>query len=97
MKVAFIGHRTIDQTKALREKLTQVIEKLIAEEDADTFLFGSKSDFNDLCYGVVTAIRARHEKIRRVFVRAEYETIGKSYMDYLMNRERRQKAEQNFR
>lgn len=50
----FIGHREITETKGLRDKLYRIIEKLIADENVDTFLFGSKSRFNSLCYELVT-------------------------------------------
>lgn len=39
----FFGHRTINETEELKSKLTGILEKLIAEENVDTFLFGSKS------------------------------------------------------
>jgi len=42
-KVCFIGNRTINETKELKLKLTETVERLITEEKADTFLFGSKS------------------------------------------------------
>lgn len=45
----FIGHRKIEETSELRAELYDIIEKLIAYEKVDTFLFGSKSRFNDLC------------------------------------------------
>ncbi len=46
----FIGHREINVTDELKEKLCVVIKRLITEESIDTFLFGSKSQFDDLCY-----------------------------------------------
>ena len=42
-------HRKINETEELKQKLTEVIENLIVHENVDTFLFGSKSEFNDLC------------------------------------------------
>lgn len=45
MIVAFIGHRTINNTEALKDKLKRIVENLIVNENADTFLFGSKSEF----------------------------------------------------
>ncbi|MBR7133872.1 MAG: hypothetical protein IKD04_10125 [Clostridia bacterium] len=39
----FFGHRTINETAELKERLCKIIEKLIAESSVDTFLFGSKS------------------------------------------------------
>lgn len=54
MTVTFVGHRNIKFTKELKDRLSQILEKLIIEENADTFLFGSRSEFNDLCYKIVT-------------------------------------------
>lgn len=85
MNVAFIGHRNTAQTKELKERLLICVENLIAHENADTFLFGSKSAFNDICYDLVSRLKTRHKHIRRVFVRAEYENINKEYSDYLLS------------
>ena len=50
----FFGHRIINETEELKLKLIFIIEKLIADEKINTFLFGSKSEFNDLCYIIVS-------------------------------------------
>ncbi|MBR6557901.1 MAG: hypothetical protein IKT70_02710 [Clostridia bacterium] len=42
----FFGHRTIKETEEMKAKLMEKIEKLITDENVDTFLFGSKSRFN---------------------------------------------------
>ena len=80
----FIGHREINVTDELKEKLRVVIERLIVYENIDTFLFGSKSQFDDLCYDVVTEIKKKHTHIKRIFVRAEYPYIDESYESYLL-------------
>lgn len=84
MIVAFIGHRTINYTEALKDKLKQIVENLIVNENADTFLFGSKSEFNTLCYDVVTELQSKYGSIRRVYVRAEYEFISEEYKRHLL-------------
>lgn len=83
MIVAFIGHRKINKTEALKDKLKNIVENLIINENADTFLFGSKSEFNTLCYDVVTELQAKYSAIRRVYVRAEREFISEEYRIYL--------------
>lgn len=83
MIVAFIGHRTINNTEALKDKLKRIVENLIVNENADTFLFGSKSEFNTLCYDVITELQSKYRLIRRVYVRAEYEFISEEYKRYL--------------
>ncbi|MBP3691649.1 MAG: hypothetical protein J6I80_00220 [Clostridia bacterium] len=80
----FIGHRTINETEELKSKLYNIIEKLIIEENVDTFLFGSKSRFNDLCYELVTEIKAKYPHIKRIYVRAEYLHINDEYKKYLL-------------
>ena len=51
----FIGHKNIKETEELKNNICKTIETLILKEKVDTFLFGSKSRFNDLCY--VTLIK----------------------------------------
>ncbi|MBQ8869557.1 MAG: DUF1273 family protein [Oscillospiraceae bacterium] len=80
----FFGHRTIDETEELKEQLCEIIEKLIVEERVDTFMFGSKSRFNDLCYELVTKIKEKYPHIKRVYVRAEYPFISDDYKEYLL-------------
>ena len=80
----FIGHREINLTDELKEKLRVVIERLITDESIDTFLFGSKSQFDDLCWDIVTEIKKKYPHIKRIFVRAEYPYIDESYKAYLL-------------
>lgn len=84
MIVAFIGHRTLIKTEALKDKLKKIVENLIVNENADTFLFGSKSEFNTLCYDVVTELQNKYRSIQRVYVRAEREFISEEYKRYLL-------------
>ena len=80
----FFGHRTINETEELKERLTKIIEKLIVDENVDTFLFGSKSRFNSLCLELVTEIKGKYPYIKRVYVRAEYPDINEQYTNYLL-------------
>ena len=80
----FFGHRTINETDELKLKLYELIEKLIVDENVDTFLFGSKSRFNSLCLEVVTEIKEKYPHIKRVYVRAEYPYISDDYKKYLL-------------
>ena len=80
----FIGHRTINENEKLKSKLNKIIEKLIVDENVDTFLFGSKSHFNSLCLEVVTKIKEKHPHIKRIYVRAEYPDINEQYTNYLL-------------
>ena len=80
----FIGHRKINETEELKQKLYQIIENLITNEKVNTFLFGSKSQFNTLCLDIVTKIKEKYPHIKRVYVRAEYPFINKDYKEYLL-------------
>ena len=81
---SFFGHRTISETEELKTKLVEIIEKLIVDEKVDTFLFGSKSQFNSLCLELVTKIKEKYPHIKRIYVRAEYPYISEHYKNYLL-------------
>ena len=80
----FFGHRTIDETEQLKSKLNDIIENLIMNDKVDTFLFGSKSRFDDLCLELVTKLKEKHPHIKRIYVRAEYPYISDHYKNYLL-------------
>lgn len=80
----FLGHRTINETEELKSKLNEIIEKLIVEKQVDSFLFGSKSRFNDLCHELVSILKEKYPHIKRVYVRAEYPYISERYKNYLL-------------
>lgn len=65
-KCCFVGHRTIATSEELTENLTKTIERLIAEEGVKYFLFGSRSEFDDLCHSIVTALKEKYPHIVRV-------------------------------
>lgn len=80
----FFGHREIEENETLVNSLNKVIERLIVEEKVGTFLFGSKSQFNKLCYIVVSGLKEKYPYIRRIYVRAEFPYIDEDYKDYLL-------------
>ena len=80
----FFGNRTINETEELKSQLCEIIEKLIVDDKVDTFLFGSKSRFNDLCHELVTQIKEKYPHIKRIYVRAEYPYISDDYKNYLL-------------
>ncbi|MBP3435137.1 MAG: DUF1273 family protein [Clostridia bacterium] len=80
----FFGHRTIHETVGLREHLTAAIERLIVDETVDTFLFGSKSEFDRLCLELVTQLKEKYPHVKRIYVRAEFPYINDDYMAYLL-------------
>ena len=80
----FFGHRKINETEELKAKLYKTIENLIVNDNVDTFLFGSKSRFNDLCLEVVSQIKDKYPHINRIYVRAEFPIINDEYKAYLL-------------
>ncbi len=68
----FIGHRKIDTTEDLEKRLYVIIEDLILNKDVNVFLFGSKSDFDDLCHKIISKLKEKYPYIKRIYVRAEY-------------------------
>lgn len=82
----FFGHRKIFITECLVESLQNEIEKLIKEKKVKTFLFGSRSEFDDLCHKVVSELKEKYSDIVRIYVRAEFPYINDEYEKYLSNR-----------
>ncbi len=82
----FIGHRDAQDTAELRRQLYDLAEDLIVNHRVDTFLFGSKSRFNTVCYEQVTKLKAIYPHIKRVYVRAEFPQIRDDYKAYLLER-----------
>lgn len=70
----------------MKLRLEQIIEDLITNIGIEIFLFGSKSQFNDLCYDIITKFKKKYIFIKRVYVRAEYEIIGDDYKKYLLGK-----------
>lgn len=82
----FFGHRKIEVTDELINCLNEVVEDLIVERKVDTFLFGSKSQFDKLCLQVITEFKKKYSHIRRIYVRAEFPYIDEDYTAYLLKR-----------
>ena len=80
----FIGHRKTNETEDLKIRLWDLIENLILEYNVTTFLFGSKSGFNDLCEKTLIKAKEKYPHIKRVYVRSSYQYIEKEYKKYLL-------------
>lgn len=65
-RCCFLGHRTIDRTYELEEKLSLIIEELIAVNNVKYFIFGSRSEFDALCHSIVTQLRKKYPFIIRI-------------------------------
>lgn len=84
MIATFIGHRKIQNSELLTEQIKQTVLNLIDEKQVDTFLFGSRSAFDDLCLETVTEIKKLRPHIKRIYVRAAYPYIDSAYEAYLL-------------
>lgn len=71
---SFFGHRTIPNKEEIIAPLIEKIENLIANHNVDTFLFGSRSEFNTLCHQLVTELKEKYPFIKRVAYTCRSET-----------------------
>ena len=85
MVITFIGHRNPKFDNDFRLQLKNKILTLIDEKNADTFLFGSRSEFDDICLQTVTEFKKNYPHIKRVYVWSSYPYIDSSYERYLLN------------
>lgn len=63
---SFFGHRKIEITEELKQKVKEIIEDLIVNHNVLTFLFGSRSNFDYLCHLVVTELKEKYPNIKRI-------------------------------
>lgn len=80
----FFGHRKIEVTDELIRRLEEIVEDLIINEKVNTFLFGGKSQFDNLCLTIVTELKKKYPHIKRIYVRAEFPYIDEDYTAYLL-------------
>lgn len=66
MKCCFIGHRTIDDAQKTYKRLVRELSSIVVTLPLRTFLFGSRSDFNDMCHAVVTELKDTYPDIKRI-------------------------------
>ena len=63
---SFFGHRKIEITEELKQKVKAIIEDLIVNHNVLTFLFGSRSEFDHLCHLIVTELKVKYYDIKRI-------------------------------
>lgn len=82
-KCCFIGHRTIIGSDELIGKVLSTTEELITANNVKYFLFGSRSEFDALCHGVVTQLKEKYPYIIRVAynIRSECPTLEKDRVE----------------
>ena len=57
---------------------------MIVNENVDTFLFGSKSEFDSLCLKTVTELKEKYPHIKRIYVRSAFQHIPDWYEETLL-------------
>ena len=80
----FFGHRKINETPELIERLTRTVESLITDKGVNTFYFGSKSEFDRLCLKMITKLKEKYPHIKRIYVRSAFQHIPDWYEDSLL-------------
>ena len=83
MRVAFIGHRTIEKTETLIANLNKIIGEILEKDPDTTFYFGSKSEFDSLCLLTVTKYKVKYPNLKRVYIRTNAPVLSDSYRKYL--------------
>ncbi len=63
---------------------TETVKDLITEKNVDAFPFGSKSAFDEFCLAVVTELKNKYPRFRRVYVRTKFSYVDESYTTYLL-------------
>ena len=85
IKCSFFGHRKIEITEELKQKVKEVIEDLIVNHNVLIFLFGSRSDFDYLCHLVVTELKEKYPNITKeelVYILNSKHSEGNILSDY---------------
>ncbi len=70
----FIGHRFI-QNKKINQPLRTLILDLIENIKVTEFYFGTKSEFNDLCYDLVSELKQEFKDIKRICITCKSECV----------------------
>lgn len=71
---SFFGHRVIRVTEELKQKLINVIKDLIENKKVSVFIFGSRSEFDNLCHLIVSQLMKDYPFIKRVVYTCRSET-----------------------
>ncbi len=66
VKCSIIGHRKIEESNKVTLLTKRKIFMFITNYNVNTFLFGSRSDFNSICYEIITNIKKTYPNIKRI-------------------------------
>ena len=87
-RIAVFGHRKIDEEDKkcnYIENRTSIVFKSLIDDGDKTFLFGSKSEFDDLCYITITNFQEKYTDIERIgyLCANEIAFTEEEYVNYL--------------
>lgn len=74
LRVCVIGHRKVRNMEQTKEDFLEQIKIIKNHCNRLDCLFGSKSEFNNLCYDVINNLKKELMNIRSVFYRCKHET-----------------------
>ena len=63
MTVCFVGHADFNNVPNIEEKLKSMLDFMISEYLCSTFIFGSKSAFDDFCWKIVNDLKKKYPNI----------------------------------
>ncbi|MEG1751803.1 MAG: SLOG family protein [Clostridia bacterium] len=93
---SFFGHRTIQDKEKIIDFLKEKIKNLIVNFGVNTFLFGSRSEFDTLCHSIVTDLKEKYPHIKRISYtcRSECATLEKEkkYLEEIYSTFHKQKV-----
>ena len=84
MTCCFIGHRKIKDTPELRERMRSLLI-FLTENGTVRFIFGDHSEFDRLCYKLVTELKEKHPEIKRIHFRKDYEDTDGYTLGFLIS------------
>ena len=74
---SFFGHRKIDETPELCKKIRETVIGLIKEKGIENYLFSGMGDFDNLCFKVVTELKASYPEVKCFYIRSRYPNYRK--------------------
>lgn len=79
-----IGHRNFEKSGELEIEVKDIVTDLIEKQNVKNFLFGSRSEFTNFCYDIISKLMNKYSNLKRIFIRAEYPIISNDYYNYLL-------------
>lgn len=61
------GHKQIEITNKLKDKLYILFENLIKQKNVRYFYFGGFGEFDELCHSIISELKAKYKFINRIF------------------------------